>query len=148
MPRTRLLGIHELPERDPAAAIARLARRLPCVGGHGLRLPAPRVLLPGLVLDTALALRGPQVRRRAEANVLDELLDGLRLLPRNSYASPTDTTPARAEALNGSGPFSTAAARATEARDTPISSPARLNVTSPLSADSRLPSKARCDASS
>lgn len=67
--------------------------------------------------------------------------------PRNPYASPTDTTPSRAAALNGSGPFSTAAARATEARDTPISSPAWINVTSPLSADSRLASKARCDAS-
>ena len=39
----------------------------------------------------------------------------------------------------------TAAARATEARDTPIISPARLNVTSSLSADSRLASKARCE---
>ena len=67
--------------------------------------------------------------------------------PRNSYASPTDTTPARAAVLNGSGPFSTAAACATEARDTLISSPAGLNVTSPLSADSRLASEARCDAS-
>ena len=37
-------------------------------------------------------------------------------------------------------------ARATEARDTPIS-PAWLNVTSSLRVDSRLASKARCDAS-
>ena len=63
--------------------------------------------------------------------------------PRSSYASPTDTTPSRAAALSGSGPFSTAAARATEARDTPIISPAWLSVTSSLRTDSRLATKAR-----
>ena len=53
-PRTPLLRIQEPPERDSDPAIARLARRLPCVGGRGLRLPAPRVVLPGLALDAPL----------------------------------------------------------------------------------------------
>ena len=63
------------------------------------------------------------------------------------YASPTETKPASTAAFKGSGPFSTAAARATDARDTPINSPAWLNVVSPLSVQSRLASNARCDAS-